>query len=59
MTDYFQAVKLDAVGLRRAEEVCQWEIGDPSWAEMIIRAYFLPTPEWEEAHAGINEGDPS
>ena len=51
----FQDVKLDDDGMQRAREVAQWFIGDPSWAEMIVRAYFLPTDDYLEAHEGINE----
>lgn len=47
-------VKLDPVGMERARELAQWEIGDPSWADVIVRAYFLPTPEWQEAYKGIH-----
>jgi hypothetical protein len=28
--------------LRRAAAVSQWEIGDSSWASMILAAYFDP-----------------
>lgn len=52
--DLFQEAKLDPVGMERAREVAQWEIGDPAWADVIVRAYFLPTPEWQEAHKGIH-----
>lgn len=52
--DLFQEVKLDPAGVERAREVAQWEIGDPAWADVIVRAYFLPTPEWQEAHKGIH-----
>lgn len=55
--DLFQGVKLDEDGLQRARDYCQWELGDADWAYPIILAYFLQTPEWQEAHDGIHEAD--
>lgn len=54
VADLFQAVKLDPEGMERAREVAQWFIGDASWADMIVEAYFLPTLDYQEAHEGIN-----
>lgn len=50
----FQDVKLDDEGLTRAREVAQWFLGDPQWADVLVRAYYLPTEMWQEAHEGIN-----
>lgn len=30
--------------LQTARAVAQWEIGDPAWADMIIRAFLQPIP---------------
>jgi hypothetical protein len=42
MTD---AYRDDFDAFRRAFAVAQWELGDASWADVILRAYFDPYDE--------------
>jgi hypothetical protein len=41
-------VQADPVGLAAARQVSQWEIGDPTWASIIIDAYLNPQQALEE-----------
>ncbi len=34
-------------GMRAARAVAQWYLGDPSWAGMILNAYFNPKAAME------------
>lgn len=43
-------------GLRRARVVAEWEIGDPSWANMLIGAFLeADHPAYVEAAEGLKE----
>lgn len=37
-------------GLRVARAVSQWEIGDPSWANVILEAYLNPELAMKQLH---------
>lgn len=41
-------VKPDTKGLEAAKEIAQYEIGDPSWAHVIIDAYLNPEAALDE-----------
>lgn len=43
----------DAKGLEAARRVAGWEIGDPTWANRIIRAYLDP----EGTHKSLDAED--
>lgn len=44
--------------MRRAVAVAQWNIGDGSWAYMILNAYFDPSdPDAAEAIEELTEGE--
>lgn len=40
-------------GLRAARRLAGWELGDKSWADLIIRAYLNP----DETNATLDEDD--
>lgn len=40
--------ELNEEGIVAARKFAQWEIGDPSWADRIIKAYF--DPEFAHRH---------
>ena len=49
-----EIITVDPEGLRRARVVSQWELGDRTWAEEIVRAYLDPhDPLYEEARDAI------
>lgn len=37
-------IDLDEEGLKAARRLAGWEIGDASWANRILNAYFNPEP---------------
>ena len=45
--------------LRRAVAVAQWNIGDGSWAHMILRAYFDPDDADAAEALDELEGEPA
>jgi hypothetical protein len=50
--------ELNAEGYYTAKAVASWELGDSTWADTILRAYFKPNPHehgeaieaWKESH---------
>lgn len=44
-------IRMDA-----AREVSQWELGDPSWAGVILSAFLYPNESLE--NLAIEKGDP-
>ena len=41
------AVKLDPKGIQQARARAEWELGDSSWADVILTAYFNPDDDAE------------
>lgn len=49
---------IDPEGRKRAREVAQWELGDPSWADVILDAYESEDdPRYQEAHEELVKDD--
>lgn len=44
----------DEEGMRVARQVAGYELGDPSWADLIVRAYLNPVQAAEELKAEMD-----
>lgn len=51
--------QLDERGLAAARAYAEWNIGDPSWADLILMAYLHPDMALAELQAAGWEGVPN